>query len=442
MSASLKTNDIIAIGLMTFALFLGAGNMIFPPYLGQIAGADIIIAVAGFLLTGVGLPLLGVIAAARLGGGLSKFTRDLPPSVALIVGLVLYLAIGPLFAAPRTGIVAWEMSFADRFESSSYGQTIYSCVFFGLTLCLSLFPGRLIDNIGKIITPILVLVLGAIAFGVFVTPLGPVSEKITVLEDGAFSWGFQQGYQTMDTLASLAFGIVIITALKQRGVTDSSELTRHTITAGVMAAVGLGAVYIMLSVLGATSHGVIPGAENGADILNVYVDLLYGSWGSFLLGASITLACLTTSVGLMTACAEYFSESLPIMGYCGYVIACTLVSALIANVGLNELLAITIPALLIIYPVTIALILLALVRNMLPSPARTYRITLSVIFIISFIDGLSASGVSWATFVSEGAFYILPLYSYSLGWLIPGLAAFLLSILWKPVNSTTVSTSA
>ena len=145
---------------MTFALFLGAGNMIFPPYLGQIAGTDLITAVAGFLLTGVGLPLLGVIAAARLGGGLSKFTRDLPPSIALIVGMVLYLAIGPLFAAPRTAIVAWEMSLADSFTETSYGQMIYSAVFFATTLWLSLFPGRLIDNIGKVITPMLVFVLG------------------------------------------------------------------------------------------------------------------------------------------------------------------------------------------------------------------------------------------------------------------------------------------
>ncbi len=427
---------------MTFALFLGAGNMIFPPYLGQVAGPDLIIATAGFLLTGVGMPLLGIIATARLGGSLSRFTQYLPGWVALITGLVLYLAIGPLFAAPRTAIVAWEMSFADMFPESGNGQMIYSAVFFATTLWLSLFPGRLIDNIGKIITPMLILVLAAIAIGVFFFPLGPLSDTVPSLKDSAFSWGFQQGYQTMDTLASLAFGIVIITALKQRGVSDRSELTRYTMTAGIMAAIGLAAVYVMLSILGATSHGIIPGAENGADILNAYVEALYGNWGSFLLGSSITLACLTTSVGLATACAEYFSESLPVLGYRGYVILCTLVSALIANVGLNELLAITIPALLIIYPVAIGLILLALVRNYLHSPERTYQVTLSVIFLVSLIDGLAASGIDWASFIAENAFYILPLHDDSLGWLIPGLITFAISISIKPKHSAPASPSA
>ncbi|WP_281649056.1 branched-chain amino acid transport system II carrier protein [Parendozoicomonas sp. Alg238-R29] len=431
MSSSIKSTDVIAIGLMTFALFLGAGNMIFPPYLGQVAGPDLVVATIGFLLTGVGLPLLGVIAAARLGGGLSNFTRDLPQWVSIVVGLVLYLAIGPLFAAPRTAIVAWEMSVADIFESYDSGQMIYSAVFFAITLWLSLFPGRLIDNIGKVITPMLVLVLLSIAVGVVFFPLGPAGNVAPTLEDSAFSWGFQQGYQTMDTLASLAFGIVIITALRERGVSDSAELTRYTITAGVIAAVGLCAVYVTLAYLGATSHTVVPGAENGADILTSYIYQLYGQWGMFLLGASITLACLTTSVGLMTACGEYFSETLPILGYRGFVILCTFVSALIANVGLNELLELTIPALLIIYPVAICLILLALVRDYLKNPPRTYLMTLFPVFVVGFIDGLAASSVEWAKVISEGSLSVLPLHDESLGWLLPGIVGLMLSMVGK-----------
>ena len=430
MSSSINKTDVIAIGLMTFALFLGAGNMIFPPYLGQVAGPDLIVAVLGFLLTGVGLPLLGVIAAARLGGGLSHFTRDLPSWIAIISGLVLYLAIGPLFAAPRTGIVAWEMSFAPLFPDAEYGQMIYSAIFFGITLWLSLFPGRLIDNIGKIITPMLVIVLAAIAVGVIFFPLGSAG-TVTALEDSAFSWGFQQGYQTMDTLASLAFGIVIISALRERGVTDKDELTRHTITAGIIAAVGLGAVYIVLAYLGATSHSIVPGAENGADILTTYIYQMYGQWGMFLLGASITLACLTTSTGLMTACAEYFSEIMPMLGYRGYVILCTLISALIANVGLNELLSLTIPALLIIYPFAIGLILLGLIRSHLKTPSKTYLMTLFPIFVVGLTDGLAASGVVWAKGISDGVLSVLPLHDDSLGWVVPGLIGFMLSLAGK-----------
>ncbi len=427
MSSSIKTIDVFAIGLMTFALFLGAGNMIFPPYLGHLAGSDLAIAVTGFLLTGVGLPLMGVVATARLGGGLSSFTRYLPAWIATLVGLVLYLSIGPLFAAPRTGIVAWEMSFAKMFPEAEYGQLIYSLGFFGVTLWLSLFPGRLVDNIGKIITPMLVLVLLAIAVGVFFFPLGEIGTTNNI-EGSAFSWGIQQGYQTMDTLASLAFGIVIITALSLRGVKDPSEMTRHTITAGIVAAVGLASVYLTLAYLGATSHSVAPTTENGAEILTAYIHGLYGSTGTVLLGISITLACLTTSVGLMTACAEYFQEQFPQIGYRGYVILCTLVSGLIANVGLKTLLEVTIPALLIIYPVAIALILLALVQNCIKAPRMTYALTLIPVFIIGMFDGLAASGVAWAQTVSQGPLSVLPLHGESLGWLVPGLIGFAISL--------------
>ena len=425
----------LAIGLMTFALFLGAGNMIFPPYLGQVSGSDLIITMAGFLLTGVGLPLLGVVATARLGGGLNRFTQDLPKWITLLFGFILYLAIGPLFAAPRTAVVAWEMSFADYFGGSEYGQMIYSAVFFGMTLWLALFPGRLIDTVGKIITPMLIVVLMAIAIGVVFFPLGPVGSITSSLGDSVFSWGFQQGYQTMDTLASLAFGIVIITAFKDRGVTDTKTLTKSTITAGLIAATGLASVYIILALLGATSHSVIPDATNGADILATYIGEMYGFPGTVLLGVTITLACLTTSIGVITACGEYFSGVIPGLSYRACAVICTVVSAMIANIGLNELLALTIPALLIIYPVAIALIILALIRHKLFYPARTYSLTLIPVFIVSLIDGLAASGVGGAEIWAKQYLSALPLHADSLGWLIPGIAGFAVSCIKKPMVS-------
>ena len=426
MSSSIKTTDVIAIGLMTFALFLGAGNMIFPPYLGQVASGDFAITVIGFLLTGVGLPLLGVVATARLGGGLSSFTRYLPAWVAMLVGLVLYLSIGPLFAAPRTGIVAWEMSFAPMFPEAEYGQLIYSLVFFAITLWLSLFPGQLINSIGKIITPMLVVVLIAIGVGVFMFS-GEIGTETTI-KDSPFAWGFQQGYQTLDALASLAFGIVIITALRQRGVTDKNEMTRHTITAGIIATVGLASVYVTLAYLGATSHSIAPGAEDGTDILTAYISDMYGTTGSVLLAISITLACLTTSIGLMTACGEYFNEQFPKISYRGFVILCTLVSTLIANVGLKELLAYTIPALLIIYPVAIALIVLALVQNKLKNPRIVYAATLIPVFVVGSIDGLAATGFEWAKTISEGPLTLLPLHSDNMGWVLPGVVGFIIAM--------------
>ncbi|WP_246506056.1 branched-chain amino acid transport system II carrier protein [Kistimonas asteriae] len=429
LSIRLKSTDVVAVGLMTFALFLGAGNLIFPPFLGQLAGEAVVPAAAGFLLTGVGLPLLGLMVAAKLGGGLDRFTQDLPKWAAMLTGIVLYLAIGPLFAAPRTAVVSFEMGVLPFVGEESTGAlALYSAGFFLLTLVLALFPGRLIETVGKLITPLLVLVLVAIAIGVFAAPQGVVAEAGMHLEEPAFIYGFKQGYQTMDTLASLAFGIVIITALRQRGVEDRADLTRYTIIAAIIAAVGLSVVYIVLSYLGATSYAIAAGAENGARILNLYITAVFGDWGMIILALTIGLACLTTSVGLMTACGEYFAEVLPVMGYRGYVVLCTIVSALIANMGLTELLAVTIPALLVVYPIAIALIMLCLFRERFAQPGIVFAFTLLPVLAISIVDGLSAAGLSFVQPLVD-VYSHLPLQSSGLGWMVPGVAGFVIGML-------------
>ncbi|WP_228550771.1 branched-chain amino acid transport system II carrier protein [Endozoicomonas sp. OPT23] len=423
---SLKSSDVVAVGLMTFALFLGAGNMIFPPILGQQAGSELFPALAGFLLTGVGLPLLGVIAAARLGGGLDRFTQDLPKGVALVTGIILYLAIGPLFAAPRTGIVAYEMGVAPFLSEGSNALSYFSVAFFAVALVLALNPGKLIDFVGKLITPMLVLVLLAIALGVFLFPQGEI--RATTDMASPLIKGFKEGYQTMDTLGALVFGIVIISSLRQRGVTDNKQITRYTIQAGLIAAVGLCLVYMTLGYLGATSIEVAPEATNGAEILTAYVYASFGQAGLIALALCIVLACLTTAVGLMTACGEYFSKVMPFASYRVWVIGCTLVSALIANVGLNELLSLTIPALYAIYPVAITLILLCLVRERLANPGRTFLITLLPVAIIGLTDGLVAGQIeAIAPFASLLA--KLPLAEHDLGWMLPGLLAFTAGVL-------------
>ena len=419
----LKSSDILAIGLMTFALFLGAGNMIFPPILGQQAGDQLIPALLGFLLTGVGLPLLGVVAAAKLGGGLDRFTQDLPKGVALTIGVVLYLAIGPLFAAPRTGIVAYEMSMAPFVDmDSSFGLMLFSIGFFAVAMLLALNPGKLIDFVGKLITPMLVLVLAAIAVGVFVFPQGNISTTSQMANP--LIRGFKEGYQTMDTLGALVFGIVIISSLQQRGIKDKSLITRHTIQAGLIAAVGLSAVYLTLGYLGATSHSVAPDAINGAEILTAYVSASFGSLGQIILAVSIVLACLTTAVGILTACGEYFSKVLPFASYRTWVVISTLASTLIANVGLNELLALTIPALLAIYPVAITLIALCLVRDNFSNPRRVFIHTLIPVVMIGLTDGLTAGNVNAIAPLAE-LLKQLPLADHDLGWILPGLIGFI-----------------
>ena len=429
MAKALKTSDILATGLMTFALFLGAGNIIFPPMLGHMAGDQLILAILGFLLTGVGLPLLGVIACAKVGGGLDKLTNLFPKKVALVFSVILFAAIGPLFASPRTAVVSYELGLLPFIgEASSASLAGFSVVFFSVVLYLALFPGKLLDAIGKYITPMLVAVLALIALGVVFFPQGPVGIAAPELAEGAFFSGFREGYQTMDTLGALVFGVVIINAIHSRGVTEKKLVARYALIAGLIASVGLSVVYLVLGYMGSTSHQLVADPENGAQIISLFVEAVFGGWGKVLLAATVIIACLTTAVGLMSACGSFFSKVFPALSYKFWVIVCTLVSTMIANVGLNVLLAITIPALLIIYPIAIALIVVTLLRDRLQSPAKTMTFVLLPVGFISLIEGLNAGGVSFVESAANWLTY-LPLQAEGLVWLLPGILGGALSLI-------------
>ena len=421
MAKALSTSDIMATGLMTFALFLGAGNIIFPPLLGHMAGSELPMAILGFLITGVGLPLLGIIACAKVGGGLEKLTDLFPKKVALTFSVVLFAAIGPLFASPRTAVVSYELGVLPFIgESSATSLALFSVLFFSVVLYLALFPGRLLDAVGKFITPLLVIVLALIATGVVLYPQGPMGEATQTMSTHGFFNGFREGYQTMDTLGAIVFGVVIINAINSRGVTDKKLVARYAFIAGVIAAVGLSVVYLALGYMGATSHSLIASPENGAQVISLFVEAVFGGWGKVLLAATVIIACLTTATGLMSACGAFFSKAFPAISYKGWVIISTAVSALIANVGLNALLAITIPALLIIYPIAIALIVVSLLRDQLANPAKVMTFVMIPVGIISTLEGLQAAGVG---FIEPAANMLtaLPLKEEGLVWLLPGL---------------------
>ena len=431
MSKKLTATDVMATGLMTFALFLGAGNIIFPPLLGYMAGTELIIAMLGFLLTGVGLPLLGVIACARIGGGLEKLTAILPKSFALIFSVVLFLAIGPLFALPRTAVVSYELGILPFLgKSGSLSLAFLSVVFFAVALYFALFPGRLVESVGKLITPMLVAVLVVIASGVFMYPQGELGTSTDSMVSQGFFNGFREGYQTLDALAALVFGVVIINAIHSKGVTEPGQVGRYTLIAGLIASFGLSLVYLVLGYIGATSHELVAAPDNGAQIISQFVNAVFGAWGKTVLAATVILACLTTAIGLLSACGSYFSRAFPALNYRIWVLLCGLTSALIANVGLNTLLKVTIPALLIIYPVAIALIVVSLLKPVLPRPKLVMTFVLFPVGLISLVEGLHAAKLVFIDPVFSLLGY-LPLQAQGLAWLLPGLVAGVLGLLFS-----------
>jgi LIVCS family branched-chain amino acid:cation transporter len=406
----LQGSDLLALGFMTFALFLGAGNIIFPPSAGMAAGENIGLAALGFLLTGVGLPLLTIVALARVGGGMPLLTAPLGRRAGVLFAVAVYLAIGPLFATPRTAVVSFEMGVAPFTGDGGTPLLIYTLAYFAAVMFLSLNPGQLVDRIGKFITPVLLAALLVLGGAALMVPAGEIGQVSADYRAAPFVQGFLQGYLTMDTLGALVFGIVIATAIRDRGVTDASLITRYSVVAGLIAAVGLSLVYLALFYLGATSQEIAGEAQNGVQILTAYVQHTFGIAGSLLLAIVITLACLTTAVGLLTACGEFFSALLPI-SYRVVVVIFGCFSLLVANQGLTQLISVSVPVLVGLYPLAvigamlgvllltfILLIGAAQVHKLLGVTGlqvvtRVFGVLLSALAVLFIFNGIADSGL-------------------------------------------------
>jgi LIVCS family branched-chain amino acid:cation transporter len=419
----LKGPDLLALGFMTFALFLGAGNIIFPPSAGMASGEHVWSAAFGFLITGVGLPLLTVVALARVGGGMDELTAPLGRCAGVLLAVAVYLAIGPLFATPRTATVSFEMGVAPFTGDGALPLAIYTTTYFAAVLFLALNPGRLVDSIGKVITPLLLAALLVLGGAALLAPAGEIGQASEAYRAAPFVKGFLEGYLTMDTLGALVFGIVIATAIKDHGVTERRMVTRYSVIAGIIAAICLSLVYLALFRLGATSQGIAGDAQNGVQILTTYVQHTFGTYGSLLLAVVITLACLTTAVGLLTACGEYFSRLLP-FSYRTVVVVFGLFSLGVSNQGLTQLISVSVPVLVGLYPLAIALVALSLLGNFWCSAPRVFVPTMAVTLVFGLFDAFNAAGFSKLV---PGVLAHLPLAEQGLGWLVPVLMTLVLA---------------
>lgn len=402
---------------MLFAFFLGAGNIIFPPLAGQLAGDHFLPAMSGFLLTAVGLPLITIVAVAVAGGSWGHLTKDLPKRAATIMAVLIFIIIGPAFAAPRTGLVAYEMAVKPFFIDASQAHlTLFSIAFFVVAMFFSWSQGKLIDVIGKVLTPALFVGLVVLAVAVFVNPQGDILAAHGEYITQSLTKGFLEGYNTMDTFASLMFGMLIVDAIRSKGITDRAATTKYLISAGCIAAAGLAFVYISLFFLGATSATVAAGADNGGAILSLYVQSLFGPSGQLVLSVIVLLACLTTAIGLVSACSDYFSSLTP-LSYKTWVIINGVACATVANVGLSQLISLSVPVLFALYPVAIALVALTFLRSRFPNPKAAYRVVVLVSLMFALIDGAKVAGVD------VSALKMLPLFEIGMGWLLPTAAA-------------------
>lgn len=428
----LTGRSLIAIGLMLFALFFGAGNLIFPAALGQRAGTNVWWAMMGFVLTGVGLPLAGVLAMGRSG---CRHVQDLAgrvhPVFGMLFTLALYLSIGPAFAIPRTGTVSYEIAVRPFLSegASDWAQMIFLAIFFLITLWLSINPKKLVGRIGGVLTPILLTVIVVLIVKSLITPPGshgaPTAAYATPIK--AFVQGFVDGYNTLDALASFVFGILVIEFVTQRGATTRHEVMGATMRAGLIAIGCLGVVYVFIAGLGAASVEQLGILDTGAPVLAGSARLLFGELGAMILAIIVLLACLTTSIGLVTSCAHYFHSQFGGLSYKGYAVAFVIVSFAVGTFGLKTIISAAIPVLMFLYPLAIVLIVLAFLDPCFGGRRCVYAWAIGLTFVAALVSGLEAASVPLG---AVGAFYDthVPLHAVGMDWICFAVAGFLIGM--------------
>ena len=435
---NLSTRAYLAIGMMLFALFFGAGNLIFPAALGQQAGSNVGWALLGFVLTGVGLPLLGV---AAMGYSSCKDVEELASRVHPIYGLLytisLYLSIGPMFATPRTGTVAYEIAIKPFTEGLSLNmEPIFLALFFGVSLWLSISPQKLVNRIGNILTPALLLVILLLIIKSFMTPLGGYAVPQPAYGDAptAVLQGFLDGYNTMDALASVVFAILVIDFVRLSGATSRAVITKTVMEVGAIAVALLGIVYVFIANIGATSVERFGLFDTGAPVLFVSANYLFGGFGQIILAIIVLLACLSTSIGLITSCGTYFHKLTPKISYKLYVVIFSVAAFGLSMFGLKTIISAAIPVLMLLYPLTIVIILLALLHNVFGGRRCVYAWTMAFTMISALMTGLETAGIAPVALEQLFTQYI-PFQAAGMGWVIFAVLGFVVGLIHKGLVS-------
>ena len=431
----LSKRKMLLVSFMLFSLFFGAGNLIFPPFLGQNAGNKTSLALLGFLVTAVVLPVLGVIVVAEF-DGLDKLARKVDKRFAIVFTILIYLSIGPGLGIPRAASVPFEMAispYLPQGASFSFYMFLYSSVFFLVAGWLALTPNKLVDRIGKFLTPSLLILLTFLFITFLTKGETAVAAPQQVYNDGALVKGFLEGYNTMDAIAALNFGLVIATTLRSLHVEDKKQVVGYTVKAGIAAGTILALIYAMLSYMGMKTSAVYDLQDNGAWTLRCIVHQLFGEIGAILLAVIFTLACLTTCVGLITSISQYFSTLTNKLTYRQWALLIVAFSFAVCNQGLTTILSISVPVLNAIYPIAIILIILGLCDKWIKDNPYVYPCTVGAVGVISVIYSLDEMNIPMGFL--DNICHMLPFYNFGMGWVVIAAATVLISTVLLKLKS-------
>lgn len=421
-----KTKDCLVVGFALFAMFFGAGNLIFPPYLGHAVGTQYIFAIIGFTVTGVGLPLLAIIACTKGDGTFETMASKISPKFAIIFASLLFIAIGPMLGIPRTAATTYELTINPILPGIP--PLVWMIIYFGINLFFVFRQSSIIDTIGKFLTPSLLIILAIIIIKGFIFPIGDIEATGAT---SVLSTAFLEGYQTMDALAALLFAAIVSSSILAKGY-KNKDLVPMTIKAGVVAAIGLAFVYGGLTIIGAQTASLAPADVTKTGLLLIISKGILGNVGTIIIGIAMGLACLTTSIGLITAGSSFFAEvSKGKLPYKVNAVVISIISIVIGCLGVDNIVKISGPILNVLYPVAITLIATTLLDKFLTNiNAVRLGVYVSLVFgLLSQVPGINLS--------------FIPLGSQGFAWLIPTVIAILVGcVLFRNKNEDSVANTS
>ena len=447
-SRKLTWKDYLVVASLLFGLFFGAGNLIFPLHLGQLAGANWGTAAVGFLITGVLLPLLSVLAVAIThADGVYDIGKPLGAGFAVVFMVLIHATIGPLFGTPRTATVSFTVGMAPFIPKNMQGTAllVFSALFFLAAFAFSYHQNNILSNVGKVLNPLFLSLLFLVFVVAFARPLGnPQTAAVTsAYKHGALVNGFLEGYNTMDALAGLAFGITVVTAVRGMGQKDAKSVSKVVAKSGLLAVLSIGFIYLLLILMGAMSLGRFKVSDNGGVAFNQIVNVYGGVFGQVLLAFLLTITCLTTAVGLVAAFAQDFHKHFPQVSYHAWLALSCLASFLAANFGLDTIIAWSTPMLMFLYPLSMVLILLSVFSPLFKTDGVVY------FFVILFtvVPALGDMVVAFPSVVSQSSFGLavaslrnhLPLANMGLSWLVPALVGLVVGLVVHFVKTKKVA---
>lgn len=447
---ALSTRQSLTVGITLFSMFFGAGNLILPPLLALQAGTSCVPAMVGFLVAAIGLPVLGIVAVALVGTA-RELTARVHPMFSAVFVAAIYLSIGPCLAIPRTSSTAFEMLVPLLPQGVSVGaaRLLFSVAFFAAAYALAMRPGTLTKLLGRITGPALLVLLVMVVGSSVVAPAGVAQAPVAPYDSAAPIQGFLSGYQTMDLLASLTFGIVIAENIQALGVTDSRGVMREVSRAGVVAGVLMAVVYCGLAYVGASLGTVMPDATNGAVLLTTAATLHFGLAGTVIIAAIYLLACLNVCIGLISCCGTYFAETfgaatgtgtasaaggatgtgaapdtaekgpLARLTYPAWAAAFAIFSCFVSNFGLDAILTFSVPLLNALYPVSILLVVMGMAHEACDRHPLVWPWAVGVTTVVSVVTSVRDAFFAGVALPLDA----LPLADVGLGWVLPAACA-------------------